>query len=124
MYQFPRFDRTRCSNRRLLKSNPMSIQTETATTIGKAVILRLHHRNENECEDDAQYIPMLKTVINGVVSTMADPLSQRQVQQALYEYARELYMQAWVASGDEEDPAIDEGLETFDSIYEQEMMPE
>ncbi|USE36579.1 hypothetical protein [Endozoicomonas sp. SCSIO W0465] len=102
----------------------MSIQTETATTIGKAVILGLHHRNENECEDDAQYIPMLKTVINGVVSTMADPLSQRQVQQALYEYARELYMQAWIASGDEDDPAIDEGLETFDSIYEQEMMPE
>ena len=63
----------------------MSIQTETATTIGKAVILGLHHRNENECEDDAQYIPMLKTVINGVVSTMADPLSQRQVQQALHE---------------------------------------
>ena len=33
-------------------------------------------------------------------------------------------MQAWIASGDEDDPAIDEGLETFDSIYEQEIMPE
>ena len=102
----------------------MSIRVETATTIGKAIIFQLHHRNEKECEDDVQYIPILKTVINGAVSTITDPLSQRQVQQALYDYARELYMQAWAANGDEDDPAIDEGLETFDYIYEHEMWPE
>ncbi len=102
----------------------MTLWVEIATSIGKAVVLQLHHRNGQECVDDVQYIPMLKTVNNSVVSTAADLLSQRQVQQTLYDYARELYMQAWVANGDEDDPAIDEGPETFDCIYEHEMWPE
>ncbi len=103
----------------------MSPLAETAITIGKAVLLQLHQRNQQVSMDDCDYIPTLKSVITGVVSTVSEPLSQRQIQQTLYEYARELYMQAWVENGEEdEDPEIDEGLETFDYLYEHEAWPE
>lgn len=63
---------------------------EQAISFGKAVILQFHQRNEEESEDDGQYIAHLKTVIYGMVSTAPDPLSKRQVQQTLLDYARDL----------------------------------
>ncbi|WP_067521602.1 hypothetical protein [Endozoicomonas ascidiicola] len=102
----------------------MSPYTETTITIGKAVLLQLHQRNQKELMDDSDYIPVLKTVISGVVSTAPDPVSQRQIQQTLHEYARDLYMQLWISTTAEgEDPELDEGLETFDYIYEHENWP-
>ncbi|OQX38571.1 MAG: hypothetical protein B0D91_03785 [Oceanospirillales bacterium LUC14_002_19_P2] len=97
----------------------MTPWAEQAITFGKAVILHFHRRNEEESEDDSVYIACLKTVIQGMVSTAPDPLSRRQAQQALYDYARELYVQMWFDIDDDDDqPNLEEALDTFESLYE------
>ncbi len=50
----------------------MSPLAETAITIGKAVLLQLHQRNQQVSMDDCDYIPTLKSVITGVVSTVSE----------------------------------------------------
>ena len=94
---------------------------------GKAALLELHKRNEEESEDDTWYIPTLKTVIRGIASSAPDPVGRHQVRQALINYARELYLSFWLESEGTDitdNQACEEGLYWFDYIYAQEAYPE
>lgn len=98
---------------------------EQAVLFGKGVILQFHQRHEEESEDHGETVANLKTVIYGIVSTAPDPLSKRQVQKTLHDYARDLYVHAWF-HGDEvyNNAELEEALDTFDVLYEHEGWPE
>lgn len=103
----------------------MTPWAEQAILFGKAVILQFHQRNEEALEDDGETVANLKTVIHGMVSTAPDPLSKRQVQQTLHNYARDLYVQFWFHGDEANDPTeLEEALDTFDMLYEHEGWPE
>ena len=94
---------------------------------GKAAILQLYRRYQKESLDDADYIPALKSVIQGISQVADDAVGQQQVSQKLLKYAREQYVQWSLENCDnEEDPqqVIEEGLYWFDYIYEHEQYPE
>lgn len=103
----------------------MSQWTEQAIILGKAIILQFHHRLVEESDGDEHYIINLKTVIHGMISTASDPLSRRQVQQTLHDYARNLYVQFCFHRDQTNDQsALEDALETFDFLYEHEGWPQ
>ena len=94
---------------------------------GKAAILQLHRRYQQESLDDADYIPTLKSVIQGISQVADNAVGQQQIKQELLKYAREQYVQ-WSLENDDdqENPqqVMEESLYWFDYIYEHEQYPE
>ena len=105
----------------------MKETTAILISAGKAAILQLHRRYQQESLDDADHIPALKPVIQGISQVADDAAGQQQARQELLKYAREQYVQWSLENCDnEEDPqqVMEEGLYWFDYIYEHEQYPE
>ncbi len=78
--------------------------------------------------DDAEYIPVIKTVIEGVSKGMigSTPTEQETIKRKLYEYSRGLYLEVWLSDGEEGEDiekAKADGEATFDYIYKNEKHP-
>lgn len=103
----------------------MAQWTEEALIFGKATLLQFHNRYMDEPDGDENYIINLKVVIHGMISTAPDPVTRRQVQQTLHNYARDLYVQYYFHGEQTDDhTALEDALDTFDFLYELEGWPE
>jgi hypothetical protein len=106
---------------------------ETAEGIGKAIINRLHKQNEDYSMDDAEYIPLVKRIIEavGIYICQNDELksSADNLTGALIDYAKELYVELCQFHAEEGGEDIsseqvkEESEEYFDYIYEHEEHP-
>jgi len=108
-------------------------QTHIIITTAKSILLTLHQQNMDDTEttlEDTEYILVQKTVIKGATTSAPDAFARQQVQQSLLQYARELYLQLWLAqeaqddSLSQADQTYEEGLYWFDYIYEHGRYPE
>jgi len=91
-----------------------------------AVLDNLHKKNKEMNMDDLEYIPILKTIILGVVSGLSDDNEREVIKKKLYNYSRELYLKTWLSNGEEGEDveqARQEGIEWFDYIYANEEYP-
>ena len=66
----------------------MKETTVILISAGKDAILQLHRRNIQKSLDDADYIPAMKSVIQGIFQVAEDAVGQQQVRQELLKYAR------------------------------------
>ena len=94
-----------------------------------SIIDGLHERSEADHMDDAEYIPMIKTVIESVLRGFekADvKVAHEQIREKLYLYARSQYLEVWLRNGEEDedkDVAKQEGIDWFDFVYVNEKYP-
>lgn len=95
-----------------------------------SIITRLHERYDKLNMDDADYIPLVKSVIIGAVDFAEDlelsKAQQKNIKENIYSYARGLYLAGWL-NNIEEDEDIDvvrkEGMDCYDYIYKNEKYP-
>ena len=97
---------------------------------GKAILDRLHEQNQIYAMDDAEYIPVIKTIIKGIqdyaikLNLQKEQISK--IKSKLKCYARELYLKMWLEHGEEGENVVAakaEGKENFDYIYKYEEHP-
>jgi hypothetical protein len=106
---------------------------KTAEGIGKEIISRLHKQNEESAMDDAEYIPLIKRIIEavGIYICQNDNLkaSADKLTGSLVDYAKELYVEVCQFHAEEGGEDITpeqvkvESEEYFDYIYEHEEHP-
>lgn len=97
---------------------------------GKDVLMRLYEKNEYDPMDDAEYIPILKSVIEGIENSaktlgLSDP-ERKKLSKSLKDFVRRLYIKVWLENleeGEEEDLAEQEAKENFDYIFKHEEHP-
>ncbi len=95
-----------------------------------SIITRLHERYDKKGIDDVEYIPLLKSVINGALDFAEEAeLSDNQqtkIKETLFDYARDLYLNGWLMNGEpdeDKEQAAEEGMNWFGYIYENEKYP-
>lgn len=95
-----------------------------------AIITRLHERYENKTMDDADYIPLIKSVISGAIDfaekSELSKEQQKRIKEETLNYARGIYIEGWLKSGDEaqdREQATQEGLDWYNYIYKNEKYP-
>lgn len=95
-----------------------------------SIITRLHERYDKETMDDADYIPLIKSVILGAIDFAEESeLSkdqQKRIKEETLNYARGIYIEGWVKSGNKAqdiEQATQEGLDWYDYIYKNEKYP-
>jgi hypothetical protein len=106
---------------------------KTAEEIGKEIIKRLHKHNEENSLDDAEYIPLIKRIIEaiGIYISQNDKLKSGtdNLTEALIVYAKDLYVELCQIYAGEDGKDIsseqvkEESEEYFDYIYEHEEHP-
>ena len=96
-----------------------------------SIITRVHERYEKIRMDDAEYIPIIKAIIQGAIeSGEENELSELQINKinsTLVTYAKGLYIQGCLIHSDEDsnnDNYIVESGEWFKYIYEHGKYPE
>lgn len=107
--------------------------TKTAEEIGKEIIKRLHKYNEEYSIDDAEYIPLIKRIIEAIGSYLIQSdKSMSEIENltgSLVAYAKKLYVESCQIHAEESGEDIpqeqvkDESEEYFDYIYEHEEHP-
>lgn len=96
-----------------------------------SIITRLHERYDKENMDDADYIPLIKSVIIGAVDFAEDfeisKVQQKKIKENIYSYARGIYLEGWLNNVEEDDEDRDvarkEGMDWYDYIYKNEKYP-
>jgi len=93
-----------------------------------AVMDSLHEKNEIVQMDDLEYIPLVKTIILGVMKGMSydNEKEVERINKKLYTYSRGLYLKIWLSNGEEGEDieqAKQEGIKWFDYIYTNEEYP-
>ena len=99
--------------------------------IGISIINELHQYNEKYAMDDAEYIPIIKTIIKGIsaqlISHGYSKLEVDENEKVLKQYCKELYTQACIkhTAPDEEEIESEkqQNEEYFDHIYKHEEHP-
>ncbi len=98
---------------------------ETYIKIGKSIISKLaDYTNKVTLDDESEYFPILKIIINGVVETHKDSEEKETIRTELINYAKELYVSSWLrcAKEDEENPNIEketnDAIKQFNNIYD------
>ncbi len=90
---------------------------------GKTVINSFFDRNEKHSMDDAEIIPLVKDVVNGMSAHSTDVET---VREALFKFARKKYTDLCkkhqTEDGDDED-RLEENEEYFAYVYENEEHP-
>ena len=96
----------------------------TYLKIGKAVLRTLFEYNESALMDDeAEFFPLLNTIINGVIAALHDPKEKENVKNCLTDFVRDEYIKIWIqnAKNDEDNPNINkeskEAAKYFDNSY-------
>lgn len=103
---------------------------EFSEGIGKSIIKLQHERYEKKSLDDAEYIPIIKIVIQGILDNMAysnaSEAEVSEIDEALKQYSKDLYIQTCL-NNKEKDENIEEvkkeSSEYFDYIYKHEEHP-
>jgi len=108
-------------------------ELDTAKIIGNAIITRLHEHNTMQGMDDAEYIPMIKRIIEAITNnvnyrnvTDADRIN---LNKSLFQYSQKLYVELcrFHAAEDEEKITLlqveNESKDYFNYIYEHEKHP-
>ena len=108
-------------------------QEELVEGIGREIIKRLHDYNEEEPLDDAEYIPLIKRIIEAIkIYSNKINLNNEEldtIDKSLVAYSRELYIELCKkhAKENNEDVTIEElkeeSEEYFNYIYEYEEHP-
>lgn len=107
--------------------------TKTAEEIGKEIIKGLHKHNEEYSMDDAEYIPLIKRIVEAIgtfINQSEKSMSEiENLTGSLIAYAKKLYVescQIHAQEGGEDlspEQVKDESEEYFDYIYEHEEHP-
>ncbi len=95
-----------------------------------SIITRLHERYDKLNMDDADYIPLIKSVIIGAVDFAEElelsKVQQKKIKENIYSYARGLYLEGWLNNIEEDedrDVVRKEGMDLYDYIYKNEKYP-
>ena len=98
--------------------------TDIYLKIGESVLRELFEYNESALMDDeAEFFPLLKTIINGVIATLDNPTEKGNVKHCLTAFVRDEYIKTWIqnAKDDEDEPDIKqetkEAAKYFDNSY-------
>ena len=99
--------------------------------VGKSIIKTLHFHSDRVSLDDAEYIPIIKKIINAIANQLnSSDFSKNEISEikkTLKQYARDLYAKAWIKNKLEEetvDEAREIGKEYFDYVYRHGRHPE
>jgi len=100
--------------------------TETYLKVGKSVLRNLFEYYElNSLDDEAEYFPLLKTIITGVIAPLDNPKEKENVKKQLTDFAKDEYIKTWIQNidedEDEDEPDINkatkEAAKYFDNSY-------
>ena len=90
--------------------------------IGKSIINKFFiYYNENFLDDETEFFPILKTIINGIVEVSKD--ENKKIEKELKLYVKNIYCTEWLSHAKENKEKVDidleekKALETFDEIY-------
>lgn len=102
---------------------------DTHVSIGKAVLSNLFRFYKKEGLDDAEYIPVVRVIIEGISKAMASAGLDKKVLKAaektLQSFNRDLYVEEWLKHAEEEsgereldmEAEATKGVYYFDYIY-------
>lgn len=91
---------------------------------GKAVIDLFFQRNEKEVRDDAEFLPLVKDVVNGISSISSN---SKLVQKTLFKFAQNKYVHMCKKLQEENgdyDDLEKENEEYFEYVYKNEEHPD
>ena len=101
---------------------------EIHRNIGKSILKDFYDFSSEKSLDDAEYIPVVRVIIKGIVKNMAaENFNKNEIQSIekdLKEFNRAFYVNGWLKNTKEDEGDIDEEEETesaryyFDYIYE------
>jgi len=98
--------------------------TDMYLKVGKSVLGELFEYNKSALMDDeAEFFPLLSTIINGVIATLVNPTERENVKHCLTDFVRDEYIKTWIQNIDEDEgePNIDketkEAAKYFDNSY-------
>jgi len=107
---------------------------KTAEGIGKEIISHLSEHNEQYSMDDAEYIPLIKRIIEAIDSYVGNSSNSTsdsaKLKQKLLAHAKGLYIETCLLHAEENGEDIspeeckDESEEFFDYIYKHEEYPD
>mmetsp|Transcript_18293 Transcript_18293/g.8513 ORF Transcript_18293/g.8513 Transcript_18293/m.8513 type:complete len:118 (+) Transcript_18293:37-390(+) len=116
-----------------MKTTNKDTIAKTAEEIGKGIIKRLHQHSEVNLLDDADYIPILKRIIEAIGVHISQSDKSKSgidgLTGTLIGYARDLYVELCQIHAEENNEDIsleeikEESEEYFDYIYEHEDHP-
>jgi len=98
-------------------------------SIGKKVLSNLYHHYNKAGLDDAEYIPIIRVIIEGIVNAMAeagaDKKDARAIEKTLKKFNLDLYLKGWLKNAKEElgksefdmEEETEAGTYYFDYIY-------
>jgi mevalonate pyrophosphate decarboxylase len=72
-------------------------------------------------DDETEFFPVLKTIINGVVNACKE--NKKEIQNELEQHAKKLYCDLWLSHAKEDEENVDiisekeDAIETFNKIY-------
>jgi hypothetical protein len=91
---------------------------------GKTIISSFFDRNEKDSMDDAEILPIVKDVVNGMSAHSTDVET---VREALFKFARDKYTDLCkkhqAEEEEEEEDQLQENQEYFEYVYENEEHP-
>jgi hypothetical protein len=102
---------------------------DTYISIGKAILSNLYRHYNKVGLDDAEYIPVIRVIIEGIAKAMAetgvDKKDVKAVEKALQRFNLDLYLKGWLKNAKEElgksefdlEEETEAGTYYFDYIY-------
>ena len=93
--------------------------------IGKTIIQKFSdYADENPLDDECEYFPVLKIIIDGVVECCDGSSQNREsIKKDLIDFARKCYVEEWLRNAIEDQNELDiveetnEAIETFNDLF-------
>jgi len=111
------------------KGELKEVIVDTYISIGKSVLSNLYRHYNKAGLDDAEYIPVIRVIIEGIAKAMAeagvDKKDIKVVEKTLQKFNLDLYLKGWLKNAKEElgesefdrEEETEEGTYYFDYIY-------
>jgi len=97
---------------------------EEQIKIGKSIIKKfVDYYEAVELDDETEFLPILKVIISGIVDSLKNRSEKMKIEKQLKEFAKQLYIDLWLAQAKEDEPDIDieferkEAIKTFEKLY-------
>ena len=129
MHQFKLVKQLRASYFLERRKEMREVAVDTYVSTGKAVLSDLYRHYNKVGLDDAEYIPVIRVIIEGITKAMTEAGMNKKeakaVEKTLQGFNRDLYLNGWLRNAKEElgesefdmEEESEEGTFYFDYIY-------